>query len=248
MDAGVGAKKYVLVAEDNRIIENSYESSKQASFAIDKHTGEIILKKQLDSTQKNHYKLIIRAEDETEPPKSDTAELNVFVGTGQGVRLFSERIYKVSIYENQLPGILIDLNSTNEIIHRPVYYTLIGTNYDSLFSIEHDTGRLFVSRSLDREQKSSYKLKVRENYSNEKHSDRHRRAINNQVNEKYVNSFNEHLAFDEALVVVDVLDENDSVPKFVNGDLPIVAAVPLEASFGYLVCKGMCIIDLKTFS
>lgn len=215
------------------MIEKNYEQSKQATFFIDQNSGEVKLKKQLDSTQKNHYKLIVRAEDDSEPPKSDTAELNVFVGTGQGVRLFSERIYKVSIYENQLaPSLLIDLNSTNEIIHRPVYYSLIGTNYDDLFKIEHDTGRLIVTRSLDREQKNNYKLKVRENYVN----DRHKRAV--PVNEKYVNSFNEHLAFDESLIVVEVLDENDSIPKFVHGNSPIVAAVPLEASFGYVVTKG----------
>jgi len=230
--AGIGAKRYILLQEDNKVIENNYEQGKAATFAIDQSTGELKLKKQLDSTQKNHYKLIVRAEDDSEPPKSDTAEINVFIGTGQGVRLFSERIYKVSIYENQLaPSLLIDLNSTNEIIHRPVYYSLIGTNYDDLFKIEHDTGRLIVTRSLDREQKSNYKLKVRENYVNE----RHKRAIPN-INEKYVNSFNEHLAFDEALVLVDILDENDSYPKFTNGN-PIVSAVPLEASFGYIVCK-----------
>ena len=231
MDAGVGAKKYILIAEENKVLENNHEAQKQATFSIDRQTGEIKLKKQLDSSQKNHYRLTVRAEDDSDPPKADTAELNVFIGTGQGVRLFSERIYKVSIYENQLaPSLLIDLNSTNEIIHRPVYYSLIGTNYDDLFKIEHDTGRLIVTRSLDREQKSNYKLKVRENYA----SERHKRAV---VNEKYVNSFNEHLAFDESLIVVEVLDENDSIPKFLNGNSPIVSAVPLEASFGYVVCR-----------
>lgn len=204
MDAGVGAKRYILVAEENRVLENHPDLQKQATFSIDRSSGEIKLKKQLDSTQKNHYKLIVRAEDESDPPKSDSAELNVFIGTGQGVRLFSERIYKVSIYENQLaPSLLIDLNSTNEIIHRPVYYSLIGTNYDDLFKVEHDSGRLIVMRSLDREMKNSYKLKVRENYANE----RHKRAANDRYerNERYVNSFNEHLAFDEALIVVEVL-------------------------------------------
>lgn len=221
MDAGVGAKRYILVAEENRVLENNPDLQKQATFSIDRSSGEIKLKKPLDSTQKNHYKLIVRAEDESDPPKSDSAELNVFIGTGQGVRLFSERIYKVAIYENQLaPSLLIDLNSTNEIIHRPVYYSLIGTNYDDLFKVEHDTGRLLVTRSLDREQKSSYKLKVRENYANE----RHKRAVNEKYekNERYVNNFNEHLSFDEALIVVEVLGElSDSqlVNHFINYEL-----------------------------
>lgn len=46
-----------------------------------------------------------------------------------------------------------------------------------------------------------------------------------------------HVAFDEALVVVNVGDENDNSPVFDHQGKPIVAAVPLEASFGYQVTK-----------
>lgn len=46
-----------------------------------------------------------------------------------------------------------------------------------------------------------------------------------------------HLAFDEVLVVVQVGDENDNSPIFENRGRPIVAAVPLEAAFGFQVVK-----------
>lgn len=46
-----------------------------------------------------------------------------------------------------------------------------------------------------------------------------------------------HLAYDEVLVVVQVGDENDNSPVFDNRGRPIVAAVPLEASFGFQVVK-----------
>lgn len=46
-----------------------------------------------------------------------------------------------------------------------------------------------------------------------------------------------HLAFDEALVVIEVGDENDNAPVFEVQGRPIVAAVPLEASFGYQVLR-----------
>lgn len=46
----------------------------------------------------------MKADDEAEPgqSRSDTAEVNVIVGSGQGVRLFPLRLYDVLVFENQL--------------------------------------------------------------------------------------------------------------------------------------------------
>jgi hypothetical protein len=82
---------------------------------------------------------------------------------------------------------------------------------------------------LDRERKDTYNLKVRaENLI-------HRRVGRDVSSQLSDASY--HLAFDEALVVVNVQDENDNPPVFENKGRPIVAAVPLEASFGYQVVK-----------
>ena len=91
-------------------------------------------------------------------------------------------------------------------------------------------------KSLDREKKDVYHLKIKaENVI-------HRR-VGRDINALYqhlttTESHNNHLAYDESLVVVHVLDENDNSPIFAdNNDRPIVAAVPLEASFGFKVVK-----------
>lgn len=47
----------------------------------------------------------------------------------------------------------------------------------------------------------------------------------------------QHIAFDETVVSIKVGDENDNSPVFEHGGKPIVAAVPLEASFGYQVAR-----------
>jgi hypothetical protein len=225
MDAGVGAKRYVLVHGEN---------GPEDSFTLDASSGQVKLNKQLDSVQRNHYRLMVRAEDESDPPKSDTAELNIFVGTGQGVRLFASRSYHVSIAENQLaPSLLIDLNCTHELIQRQVRYSLLGTSYDGLFKIEPDSGRLMVQRSLDREVQSVYRLKVKAETAS---TLRQRRHLDDTFTEAH-QSVNEHLAFDETMVIVNIEDENDNAPVFANGNRPIVAAVPLEANFGYDVTK-----------
>lgn len=204
---------------------------------MDKSSGKVKLVKPLDSNYRNHYRLFVKSEDDSEPPKSDTAEVNIIVGTGQGVRLFPHRLYEVNVRENSLtPQLLIDLNSTDEIARKSSHYRLIGSDYKGTFKIEPDNGRLMLMKTLDREKKDVYHLKIKaENMI-------HRR-VGRDVNGALYASLtaeghnNNHLAFDEALVVVHVQDENDNSPVFDNGDQPIVAAVPLEASFGFKVLK-----------
>lgn len=106
--------------------------------------------------------------------------------------------------------------------------------YVGTFKIEPENGRLMLTKSLDREKKDVYHLKIKaENVI-------HRR-VGRDINALYqhltsTESHNNHLAFDEALVVVHVLDENDNGPQWADHQ-PIVAAVPLEASFGFKVVK-----------
>lgn len=79
-------------------------SDEDQTFTVEPNTGEIRLAKPLDSAQHSHYKLVVKAEDEAEPGqvRSDSAEVNVIVGSGQGVRLFPLRMYDVLVFENQL--------------------------------------------------------------------------------------------------------------------------------------------------
>ncbi|KAG9511249.1 Cadherin-89D, partial [Fragariocoptes setiger] len=253
MNAGKGAFKYSWHANDSGATD---------TFTLDATSGAIKLAALLDSVQRNHYRLTVRAQDESDPPKFDTAELNILVGTGQGVRLFAKRVYEVSVLENQLaPLMLIDLNATDEIIHQPVHYSIVGSDYRGLFRIDSDSGRLSVVRSLDRERRDTYTLKIKaENQAslsarqkrdtlNERwssasasaqtgaggaHEHQHQQVLStNRTHntERLLSSY--HLAYDETFVSITVDDENDNVPVFVNKNKPIVTAVPLEATFGY---------------
>lgn len=46
------------------------------TFVIEEKTGRVKLAKPLDSVQRNHYSLLVKAEDNSDPPKSDTAEVS----------------------------------------------------------------------------------------------------------------------------------------------------------------------------
>lgn len=48
------------------------------TFSVDKSTGKVKLVKPLDSNFRNHYRLLVKSEDDSEPPKSDSAEVLVF--------------------------------------------------------------------------------------------------------------------------------------------------------------------------
>ncbi|GIY85689.1 protocadherin-like wing polarity protein stan [Caerostris extrusa] len=63
LDAGKGDFKYALL--------NSDEID---AFDVDMSTGDIRLVKALDSVQQSHYRLLVEASVDSDPPKSDTAE------------------------------------------------------------------------------------------------------------------------------------------------------------------------------
>lgn len=93
-------------------------------------------------------------------------------------------------------------------------------------------------RSLDRETQSLYNLKIKgENLAPRQRLGKRDVSTQLQTGRSAADSASYHLAFDEALIVVNVGDENDNSPVFENRGKPIVAAVPLEASFGYVVVK-----------
>lgn len=62
-------------------------------------------------------------------------QVNIIVGTGHGVRLFPNRLYEVTVFENRLaPLVILDLNATDEIAHKPVLYSIVGHDYNGKLS------------------------------------------------------------------------------------------------------------------
>lgn len=45
------------------------------TFSVEPTNGRVKLAKALDSVQRNHYRLLVKAEDDSDPPKYDTAEV-----------------------------------------------------------------------------------------------------------------------------------------------------------------------------
>ena len=52
------------------------DSQEVDTFTVEAGNGRVKLAKPLDSVQRNHYRLQVKAEDDSDPPKFDTAEVS----------------------------------------------------------------------------------------------------------------------------------------------------------------------------
>lgn len=53
------------------------DSNQVDTFVVDETTGKVKVAQPLDSVQRNHYSLMVKAEDDSDPPKFDTAEVGL---------------------------------------------------------------------------------------------------------------------------------------------------------------------------
>ncbi|GFT43262.1 protocadherin Fat 4 [Trichonephila clavipes] len=61
-------------------------------------------------------------------------EVNIIFGTSHSVRLFPSRLYEVTAFENRLaPLVELDLNVSDEITHKPVFYSIVGHDYNAKY-------------------------------------------------------------------------------------------------------------------
>ncbi|GIY14258.1 protocadherin-23 [Caerostris extrusa] len=126
LDAEKEISKYALLSEFGR----------NRCHDVDMSTGDIRLVKALDSVQQSHYRLLVEASGRQRSALNQTRRESTTVlgkiGTGHGVRLFPSRLYEVTVFENRLaPLVVLDLNATDEIAHKPVLYSIVGHDYKS---------------------------------------------------------------------------------------------------------------------
>jgi len=53
------------------------DSNQVDTFVVDETTGKVKVAQPLDSVHRNHYSLMVKAEDDSDPPKFDTAEVSL---------------------------------------------------------------------------------------------------------------------------------------------------------------------------
>jgi len=136
------------------------------TFQINSSTGEIFLAGTLDFEMQTTYLVDLSVSDHGQPPLFMTTSLTVNVtDVNDNAPFFSQEQYQFRILENLAPhsvGFILaqDRDSGNNAV---VQYSLTNASISSdgmLFTVDPDSGELFVTSPLDREATANYSFSV----------------------------------------------------------------------------------------
>lgn len=165
-------------------------------FSIAPNTGEISAKVSFDYEEETLFRLDIVAVNPDSPNKGRSQVLVHITGINEFFPRFLQAVFQFDVSESAEEGTSVgDVQATDKDAGEDgrVYYLLVGSSNDKGFSINQNTGRVKVSRSLDRETQSRVVLTVlAKNYGGIRGNDT-----------------------DEAQVIITIQDGNDP-PEFLS--------------------------------
>uniref|UniRef100_A0A3Q1F4D5 FAT atypical cadherin 3b n=1 Tax=Acanthochromis polyacanthus TaxID=80966 RepID=A0A3Q1F4D5_9TELE len=130
-------------------------------FYMDANTGELRTATVMDREVTPTYKLIAQATDGGGLFCRSDISLKV-LDVNDNAPLFSSPHYLASVYENAAPKALLtrlQASDPDEGLNRTVVYSLVNSVND-FFSIDPVTGIVILEKSLDRESRDSYRVRV----------------------------------------------------------------------------------------
>lgn len=152
-------------ADLNQKIFYSFVDSAGGYFSIDKLSGIITLEKPLDRETQAVYMLAVKATDQgSSRKKSSVCNITVAVlDINDNPPVFEHREYIATVSEDVAVGTeLLQVYATSRDIetNAEITYSIITGNEHGKFSIDLQTGSLFVLASLDYEESHEYYLTV----------------------------------------------------------------------------------------
>ena len=171
-------------------------------FSIDAHTGQLSASP-LDHEERASYSLTIKAEDQGTPKKHALCEMKVRVlDRNDNDPVFSQELYRAEISENVAEGssvITVTATDADSGQNAKISYSIRnGTQW--IFGIDKDSGEIYTTGRLDREERQSYVLEVV--------------AVDEGVEDT-------RMARTEVRIIID--DENDNQPQF--DEYPFMAKI-----------------------
>ncbi|XP_074505755.1 protocadherin gamma-A11-like [Sebastes fasciatus] len=156
-DADVGkysVQTYNLQSNDNFIL------------GVGTNSVELVLNKELDRETLKEINLVLTALDGGSPQRSGTVVIHVTVlDANDNVPVFSQAVYKASLPENSPLGtvvLTVSATDADEGLNGDVTYDFghISEDMKSMFTIDHKTGDIKLTTTVDFETASSFELRV----------------------------------------------------------------------------------------
>ncbi|XP_068218882.1 cadherin-89D [Palaemon carinicauda] len=134
-------------------------------FTIDSKNGSIYTVGTLDYERWPVHNLTVLAQDLGNPPLTSTALLSITVVDVEEeltTRLFEREEYRVVVEENNnTPLRLLDLNVSDAYSNHKLQYHLLNPELSGIVAVDAITGQVYLTASLDREARDSYRFKVK---------------------------------------------------------------------------------------
>uniref|UniRef100_A0A3B4YKK3 FAT atypical cadherin 3 n=1 Tax=Seriola lalandi dorsalis TaxID=1841481 RepID=A0A3B4YKK3_SERLL len=187
-------------------------------FYMDANTGELRTATVMDREMTPTYKLIAQATDGGGLFCRSDISLKV-LDVNDNAPSFSSTHYLASVYENAAPKALLtrlQASDPDEGLNRTVVYSLVDS-VNGFFSIDPVSGMVILEKSLDRESRDSYRVRVQATDQAGQQG-----ALSTQVGGKV----------DLTILVLDV---NDNAPVFQRRDYTVT--VPEDVAMGTEVLR-----------
>ncbi|KAM7398079.1 hypothetical protein PAMA_006109 [Pampus argenteus] len=183
-------------------------------FYMDANTGELRTSNVMDREMTPSYKLIAQATDGGGLFCRSDISLKV-LDVNDNAPSFSSTHYLASVYENAAPNALLtrlQASDPDEGLNRTVVYSLVDS-VNGFFSIDPVSGMVILEKSLDRESRDSYRVRVQATDQAGQQG-----ALSSQVD-----------------LTILVLDVNDNAPVFQRRDYAVT--VPEDVAVGTEVLR-----------
>ncbi|XP_074866062.1 protocadherin alpha-13-like [Carettochelys insculpta] len=152
----------------------SYKLSPNEYFAVEEKVNDeqskslvLELKRALDREQSQVHELTLTASDGGKPELTGTAQLVISVlDANDNAPVFNQSVYRVRLPENAANGTLVvKLNATDldEGVNKDIAYgfsNLAARGVRELFTIDENTGEIWLTGHLDFEDRKLYDIKV----------------------------------------------------------------------------------------
>ena len=181
--------------KDGEVFYYFVGSSNEAGFKIDKKTGVIQVKGNLDRESQDRYVLTVLAKNRGSIKGNDTDEAQIIIQVqdGNDPPVFRKDLYKAEISEASQKGTKVTQVSAVDKDVRPrnsqFVYVIADGNLNNSFTIGPNTGDILVENDLDRELVPFFNLTIQ--------------AVDN----------GSPPAIGQTFVLIKILDINDSPPK-----------------------------------